>query len=248
MRLWLARRHWNLFAKTDPYWAVLTEPDKQGQRWKIDEFFATGRRDVDVTLQRVREVLPGWQPAGAALDFGCGVGRLTQGLAAHFEQVTGVDISSGMIALARRHNRHGEPITFVENAEPSLERFASNSFHFVLSLITLQHIAPEYSRRYVAEFARICAPGGVMVFQLPDRALQPPKPRRFSLWLPTHWKRLKPLLSRWLVLEPKMEMHPVPRTEVEAILERAGVQVLAVDPSPTAGPEYVSYWYIARRT
>ena len=248
MRLWLARRHWNLFAKTDPYWAVLTEPDKQGQRWKIDEFFETGRNDVRATLQRVREVLPDWRPAGDALDFGCGVGRLSQALASHFDRVTGVDISREMLAHARRHNRHGERVTYIENTEPSLARFADGSFAFVLSLITLQHIAPEYSCRYVEEFIRTCASGGVVVFQLPARALRPPKPRRFTLWLPTHWKRLKPALRRWLVLEATMEMHPVPRPDVEAIVAKSGGSVVAVDSLPNAGPDYVSYRYIVRRT
>jgi SAM-dependent methyltransferase len=247
MRLWLARRHWNLFARTDAYWAVLTEPDKQGHRWKVDEFFATGRADVEANLRRVQELLPAWRPAGAALDFGCGVGRLTQGLAAHFDQVTGVDIAKDMLALARRHNVHAGRVTYVENHDAALGRFADGSFALVLSLITLQHIAPEYSRQYLREFVRVCAPGGVVVVQVPDRALRPPPPRRFSLWPPTHWKRWKRALRRWLVLEPTMEMHPVPRAEVEAILRRAGATLLAVDAVPAAGPEFVSYRYIARR-
>lgn len=247
MRLWLARRHWNLFARTDPFWAVLTEPDKQGRRWQVDEFFATGRAEVNATLARVRAVCPGWAPSGAALDFGCGVGRLTLGLAEHFETVNGVDISAAMLERARHHNPHGARVRFHENRAPDLRLFPDGSHRFVLSLITLQHIAPEASRRYLAEFARVCAPGGLIVVQVPDRLLRTSRPRRFSWWIPTHWKRLKRAARRWLVLEPTMEMHPIAREEVEAILRQAGTELLAVDPLPSAGPEFTSYRYIAQR-
>lgn len=47
-------------------------------------------------------------PRKHALDFGCGVGRLTQALAAHFDEVTGVDISPSMIKLAKKYSRHGD--------------------------------------------------------------------------------------------------------------------------------------------
>ena len=40
-----------------------------------------------------------------ALDFGCGAGRLSRALAAHFEHVVGVDVSASMIETARALNR-----------------------------------------------------------------------------------------------------------------------------------------------
>ena len=47
------------------------------------------------------------RPPGArdrALDFGCGVGRLTRALGDRFDAVVGVDISAGMVEQARRLN------------------------------------------------------------------------------------------------------------------------------------------------
>ena len=38
---------------------------------------------------------------GKALDFGCGVGRLSQALADYFDRVVGADVSPTMIGLAR---------------------------------------------------------------------------------------------------------------------------------------------------
>ena len=39
---------------------------------------------------------------GTALDFGCGVWRLTQPLADHFKEVCGIDISPNFIELANK--------------------------------------------------------------------------------------------------------------------------------------------------
>jgi ubiquinone/menaquinone biosynthesis C-methylase UbiE len=248
MRLWLTRRHWNLLARTDPLWAVLTEPDRRGNRWKIDEFFATGQENVTTVLQWMRAADTAWQPRGRALDFGCGVGRLTQALAPHFDEVVGCDLSADMIALARRHSRFDiAHVRFVENTHADLRLFPDGSFDFVLSLITLQHVAPEYTRRYLAEFVRILAPGGVLAVQLPDRWLRPPAGRRFSWWPGTLLRRALPRIKQWLVLEPTMEMHMLPRAEVEAILREAGAELLAVQPMAAAGPDFTSFCYLARR-
>jgi 2-polyprenyl-3-methyl-5-hydroxy-6-metoxy-1,4-benzoquinol methylase len=54
---------------------------------------------------------------GRALDFGCGVGRLTQALATHYDKVDGVDISWEMINLARRHNQHGDRVKYFANRQ-----------------------------------------------------------------------------------------------------------------------------------
>jgi predicted TPR repeat methyltransferase len=75
--------------------------------WDLDEFFATGISDTRQVMGWVEET---GCPAerGSALDFGCGVGRVTQALGDHFEHVTGVDIPPAMLELARQYNRHGE--------------------------------------------------------------------------------------------------------------------------------------------
>lgn len=103
MQLWQTRRHWEKFARSDPMWAVLTHADKAGRRWQPEEFFATGRADVGAALALVHARYPALRHRHA-LDFGSGVGRLTQALGDHFERVTSVDIAENMLALARSHN------------------------------------------------------------------------------------------------------------------------------------------------
>jgi len=246
MKLWQTRRHWEKFARTDPLWAVLTAPGKEGNRWTLDEFFATGEQDVVATLAAIHARHP-TLARRRALDFGCGVGRLTQALAGEFKHATGVDIAADMIALARQHNRRGDRVTYIHHTSADLSCFAAGSFDLVMSLITLQHIAPEYSRRYIAEFLRVCAPGGIVYFQAPAERLVPHKTRSLSLYPPSVAKRVWRLWNRCFALKPIMEMHVLPREEVLAIIRSAGGEVLAADDCAKTGQEFSSYAYLARK-
>lgn len=162
------QRNWELFGRTDPLRAILTGPPTS-EGWQEDEFFRTGRADIDAAFAVLDRI--GAKPGkGRALDFGCGVGRLTQSLCARFDSVLGLDIAPAMIDLARRYNRFGERCEYAVNDRDDLSRLRSRSFDFVYSLIVLQHMRPEYSSRYIREFMRIAAPGGIIVFQLPAAA------------------------------------------------------------------------------
>jgi SAM-dependent methyltransferase len=159
--------HWDTFGRLDPMWAILTTDEKRGGKWEHGEFFATGRNEIGQIVEYVKGLgMPkAWR---LALDFGCGVGRLTQALAEHFDRATGVDIAPSMVEEARKHNRHGGRCEYHLNDRDDLSVFASGTFDLIYSNIVLQHMRPEYSRRYVREFVRVLAPGGVAVFQLPS--------------------------------------------------------------------------------
>jgi SAM-dependent methyltransferase len=181
-------------------WAVLATPEKKGNRWDADEFFATGIADVARVMHWIDEIGIA-RPRGRALDFGCGVGRLTQALAGHFDEVWGVDIAPSMIDGARRLDRTGGRCRYVVNATADLASFEDASFTFILSLIVLQHLDPDYIRGYLREFVRLLAPGGVLVFQLPAEWVptRPAEQRR-----PT-WRRVlravvPGVASRWIGL------------------------------------------------
>jgi len=249
MKLWQLRRHWNELARRDPFWAVLTESDKLGNRWATPEFYATGVAEVDRDLARIRGLAPAMR-LGSALDFGCGAGRLTQALARHVERVTGVDISERMVALARQHCSD-ERVCFVQNVRPDLKVFACRSFDLVYSRITLQHIAPRYTRRYLREFIRVLGAGGVMSVQIPDRvpAGDPPDRLRFSFWPPTLWMRIRRHVRYhhpgWFPGTPKMQMYAIPKDQVLALLAALGAEVLSVEKCEHGAVD--NYVYIARR-
>ena len=367
MNLMGLQETWDELATKDAMWAVLTGPLATARDWDEHAFFATGVAEIDSVLDRVRlaGVIPRFH---RALDFGCGPGRLTQALAAQFESADGVDISSAMIDRARAFNRLGDRCRYHLNETDRLAAFADATFDFVYSVITLQHMEPQYSRRYIQEFFRVLRPGGVVVFQLPgepvtiahpqtrNSAPLPPGvaravidaptvlrcapgavlplhilvrnagtatwPRggeddgRYGIRLGNHWRGrfgwmlrrddartelahdLRPGESmeiginpvapskpgvytlefdmvqehvRWFAetgsrctrtrvqVDPKlkpgevhgiprrMEMHGIPRHEVETLIAASGGVLLAVDDNDAPGPGWTSYRYVARK-
>lgn len=170
-----SRQLWDSHARRDPLWAILSEPDKKGGRWDVTRFFQTGVGEISYILYQLhsRGIPMGRR---AALDFGCGVGRLTQALAPHFDHVIGVDISPRMIELAAGFNRFAGRVQYISNGRPDLSAWRDGAFDVVVSSIVLQHIRPEQALTYLREFHRVLAPGGILVFQLPSHERGPGDP------------------------------------------------------------------------
>src|SRR5919205_2907900 len=91
------RADWNDRASEDAYYYV-----PFGRREQNDaEFFATAS-DLVKGLAADFKRLPA---RGAALEIGCGPGRLMRPLSRYFDEIHGVDVSDGMIRLARERLR-----------------------------------------------------------------------------------------------------------------------------------------------
>jgi SAM-dependent methyltransferase len=242
------RKTWETNARRDALCAILTVPGKEYGRWDRDEFFATGEAVIADALAQL-EALGAAPKPGRVLDFGCGVGRLTQALAARFREADGVDVSATMVDLARRYNRHGDRCRYhLNDQRADLSLFADGTFDFVYSLIVLQHIPPPLALGYVREFARVLAPGGVVVFQQPAQQVIPtPKTLRSRLvrLIPYAVRAgIRKLIRRERV---HFEMHVIPREQVVATLEDAGLEVVSVDRENSAGDPFLSYRYTARK-
>ncbi|MEM8783137.1 MAG: class I SAM-dependent methyltransferase [Planctomycetota bacterium] len=221
----------------------------------MEAFFASGRRTAETLVDQLDEqgLLPASRQSllrdGRALDFGCGVGRLTQALCGHFQAAIGVDISPTMVRLADEHNRFGDRCRYVVNAAADLGVLKDGRFDLCYSLIVLQHMPWEAARGYLADMARRLTPRGRLVFQLP--AAHTPPPPRTPLHalarrvLPETCRRLR---RRWRdPLAARMQMHATPRPTVEAFLASLGLEVLYVRESDDAGPGYASWLYVAGR-
>jgi SAM-dependent methyltransferase len=164
-------RNWEAFGRVDPFFGVLSDPTKFGGKWDPQEFFETGHAHVRKLLRILRERDVSFVP-GTCLDFGCGVGRLTIPLSAHFDRTIGVDVAKAMIGPARRHLKPGDRCEFVVNRRPDLRCFDTAAFDVVHSCLVLQHMPPDVAHRYIGEFFRVARPGGLVVFQLPAVRLQ----------------------------------------------------------------------------
>jgi SAM-dependent methyltransferase len=237
------RKHWDLFASRDPLWAILTHPDRKDSRWDTREFFETGVWEIGRSLEQVAALHPNMRKR-RALDFGCGVGRLTQPLAQHFEEACGVDISASMIQQANDYNQHAGRCHYFLNERDDLHIFPDQHFDFIYSNITLQHMPPRYSRRYIAEFMRLLAPGGALLFQLPSKPRDPgPKIGRVirSFYYRFLWDILHPET-------PYMGMYGIPKDEVVRLIASHSGRLIQASPDPAAEPEWEGYRYLVVRT
>jgi SAM-dependent methyltransferase len=214
---------WDQLATGDALWTIL--PERRGG-WELKEFMATGEQEIDGVLEHVGS-LDIQLNRRRALDFGCGVGRLTQALAARFDEAVGVDISPVMVNEAIRLNQHGDRCRYIVNASEELVGLEDAGFDFVYSSLTLMHIDPGLMRGYLGELLRVLAPKGVLVFQLPTHS-----PR-----LRSTVKRLipGPLLSAYRRVRygklPLPAMNVMSPEEAASILGPAGGHIVDIKPN-----------------
>jgi len=249
VRLRRLQKHWEAFARRDPLWAILTSPGRDGNRWDPEEFFRSGIDEV-AALMRYVASLGVALPRRRALDFGCGVGRLTRALARHFDEAWGVDISPSMIRQARQWSQ-GEACRFVLNETSDLRQLPDGHFDLVYSNIVLQHIPPRHARRYLRELVRVTSPGGLLIFQLPvgprpGTAAPARLKARVKARLPAPLRSAWDGLRRWREF-PRMDMHGTPREEVERIVRDAGGRVVDVLPDQSAGTAWPGFRYCVTR-
>jgi SAM-dependent methyltransferase len=242
------QRDWDGLATHNAFGAILRDPAHIRDPWSTDAFFATGDADVEVILTAAaRHDLP--RRYGRALDFGCGVGRLSRGLAKCFDEAVGVDISPVMISSARKLNGEIPNCSFEVSADSGLSRFDSGSFDLVLCLLVLQHLpSGAEAERYIREFVRIVSPGGVVIFQAPS---QVPLRRRVQ-----SRRRLYTLLRALAVPERLLlgpgRLDPIRTTavteeRVRAAVEESGGALLESEPDAAAGPHIPGRRYVAAR-
>ncbi len=239
MKLERLSEDWNELAEEDALWAVLAEPGKQGRRWNVEEFLATGENEVAGVLATAERLgLPKEQ--GRALDFGCGVGRLTRALSSRFDECVGVDISSEMVVRARELNRDRPNTTFVVNVAPDMSRFDEASFDFVYSSKVLQHMpSSKLASEYVVEFVRVTKPGGLVVFQLwthiPWRNRLQPRRRAYGLLRALRFPQR--ILNRF-GLTPMGRGISVPEATIRKVIEDSGGRVIHTEPDGEWGLRY----------
>jgi SAM-dependent methyltransferase len=247
-RLERHQRDWDDLARLDPLWAIASTPEKRFGGWDEEAFAQSGERKVAGLLKRLDALgLP--ERRERALDFGCGVGRLTRPLAGAFEEVTGVDIAPAMIERARERTADLPRVRFVLNERGDLDVLAGERFDLVYTGLVLQHLpSRELALRYLADLAGLVAPGGVLVAQVPVALglrlrLQPGRRVYHVL------RRLgasRELIYRRLRLQP-MRMTSVPRTEVDRCLTAAGLRIVREDEREADGVRSLTLYAAAPR-
>ena len=160
---------WEELARREPYFAVLTHDDLLGVQSSdvaTTAFFETGEADVASLLEAIAAARGRETSLTAALDFGCGVGRLTLPLARRADRVVACDIAPTMLVHARQNAEKAglHNVTFIENRE--LTQLPGDQFDLICSLLVLQHIPPSTGYEIIRTLLRLLAPGGVAALHL----------------------------------------------------------------------------------
>jgi SAM-dependent methyltransferase len=222
MSLKHVQRTYEKLGQEAPLYAVLSE---RGFSQDPEAVFASGREEIAGELEYVRGLALELR-IGRALDFGCGVGRLSQALCASFERVDGIDISDSMVRKAQEFNRYGDRCNYQVNVNDDLRLFEDDQFDFVYSNITLQHIPPQYALRYIAEFIRVLRPGGIALFHVPSGKSHRPGSigaKLYTLrrvWLRRLWKRVRG--------RPAVDMHYIGKELVQGVIADSGGRLVEV--------------------
>jgi 2-polyprenyl-3-methyl-5-hydroxy-6-metoxy-1,4-benzoquinol methylase len=237
-----AKRHdraWEDWGSVDPLYAILTDPKYRHGGGDRAEFLATGAQFA-ASIVRQCDALGLAQQRGRALDFGCGVGRVTAPLSETFGNVVGLDISESMVATARRLHADRPNCTFEVQRSSDLQQYADGSFDFVLCVLVLQHMSSgEAILRYLAEFSRVLRPGGALVVQLPSVVPAPTVPASWRTRAGlrsragTFLRRLgvsPQVLYRRLDWVPEMTMTAVPDELTRSTLAAGGTRVVFTTP------------------
>ena len=176
------------------------------------------------TTDALIERLPHSLPDGPMLDLGCGTGHATIMLSRRFENrlVVGVDMSPGMLEIARRKTDSPQVEFRCDDMLAALKQCPSESQALVFSAWALGYSQPA---AIIAEAARVLVPGGVFCFIVNRLDTLGPVFRAFrvcmarhpdlvcrAMWprFPQGWAALKPVATRVGLQSPWSDEGAVP--------------------------------------
>ena len=227
---------WTAWARRDPLYAVATCPDRDkngAAPWSDDEFYALGKSDWEDFSAR-------WELYGvnrdSCVEIGCGAGRITRHMAAHFGAVSAFDISEDMLAYARRNVPAGN-VEFRRTTGADLPVFDC-TISGVFSCHVFQHFdSLEVARHYFLEIYRVLVEGGTFMIHAPIYRWpeQSPMYDRWHAWQTqvSNWKAVwNRRLIRAGIFRPLMRGLAYPIDWIFQELPKMGFERVEIDVIP----------------
>ncbi len=155
---------WDAIADAHPFFGVLADErfrDDQMTAEDVEVFYEWGRADVETAVAPYVRLTGSTFAPDRALDFGCGVGRMTFAMRSYARNVVGVDVSARMLEVAREQ-------AFVRNITNVEFRstLPTEPVDWVNSTIVFQHIPPPRGQAILEQLVEVLNPGGWLSVQL----------------------------------------------------------------------------------
>ena len=223
------RENWDKLAKLDPYWSILVDPNKIDNKWDLNEFYITGKIQVNKLLNYLENIGIAIH-LNNALDFGCGAGRLSEPLSEIFNNVKGVDFSQNMINIAKTHNQF-KNLSYDEVNGKDLSNYPAKTFDFIISLITLQHSPPKIQYNLLKEMVRVLKDDGVIMVSMVTHmglsnllrnTINNISPKGVNYFLQV-WQNIKGRKLGHYDVNSASQMFPVSKRKVKIILSNLGM-------------------------
>jgi SAM-dependent methyltransferase len=159
---------WTTLGREEPHWSVLSNDAFKSRNFErnADWFYESGARDTNLVTAILERY--GLSPADLrrAVEYGCGVGRVTPHLAAVFSDLVGIDISESHLSFAGKAiAKNGcNNVHLVLARAPDFGMVAP--FDVWFSNIVLQHNPPPIIALILRRMFSLLDPGGVAIFQV----------------------------------------------------------------------------------
>jgi len=126
----------------------------------------SGHADDMFTASELEFLMNKVSPTDRILDMGCGTGRFTVPLAVMGAEVTGLDLTPGMLEQTARKLDEAHCSATLQQGDMAQLPFPDGSFDVVVSMLALMHIPLADREAVFLEAARVLKPGGRMLISV----------------------------------------------------------------------------------
>lgn len=229
---------WEIIASRDPFFGVISTEEFRTGTMDADarqRFYESGEGEIAQVLEWFHDDLGARPTQGAALDIGCGVGRLSYALAKVMPSVTGVDVSETMIRIAREH----APANLTLSTD-----LPAGQFVWINSYIVFQHIPPVEGLVLLSRCLNLAAPGAFISVQITGWRDGPPPPQTWQARF-QQWRFLRRHRKPGAKADHLIQMHDYNFSDVLRCLVEHGCSRVVV--RHTGHGRHHGAWFLAKR-
>jgi SAM-dependent methyltransferase len=230
------QKAWEHLGENSAHFSVITNNDylPENLETNLVDFWASGQAEADLAVAVLERYLSTPLDKLVCVEYGCGVGRVTMGLASHFGEIHAYDVSSN-------HLKHAEQQAVKESVKNITFHVCADSFlqpvercDVFYSQIVFQHNPPPIIYHLVEKALSSLNENGIAIFQIPVYRLG----YAFKI-------------NKWLKEDDDlgMQMHCLPQHHIYRLISEKNCQLLEVwDDNATGAPErFISKTFVIQK-